>query len=448
MKRRDFVKTSAVASATVAGLSLARSVHAAGSDVLRIGLVGCGGRGCGAVGNTISAAHTVYEGKSPVKIVAIADALEEKTKSAYRNFLDQADGDEVWSKAIDLREQSCYNGPDSGKNMIENEELDLVLLCEAPHFRCRNLTAAVKKGLHVFCEKPVGTDAPHCREIMALNDEIEAKKLTLVSGLCWRYDPGVTATMQRILDGAIGEILVVQETYNAGGIWERGRQKGDTELEFQVRNWYHFTWLSGDHITEQAIHSIDKMGWAMNDDPPVAAWGMGGRQVRTAVGDIYDHHAVAYEYANGTRGYFFTRQMPNCWSDVTDTFIGTKGTARVLGGLELRDLSGNVTWKYDGPGGDMYVEEHKSLYRALITGERINNMKYMVNSTMLANMGRMTTYTGQRITWDEAWNSKERWEPSSYDSWDATPPVKPIGENQYEIAAPGRTKLSEATNRR
>ncbi|MDO4559297.1 MAG: Gfo/Idh/MocA family oxidoreductase, partial [Planctomycetia bacterium] len=332
MKRREFMKTSAVASATVAGLSLARSVHAAGSDVLRVGLVGCGGRGCGSVGDTIAGANAVYgNGKSPVKIVALADAFEEKVKNARNSFLDQADSDDVWNRAIDISEDALYVGPDSGKNMIENTDLDVVLLCEAPHFRCRNLTAAVNRGLHVFCEKPVGTDAAHCREIMALSDTIDEKGLTLVSGLCWRYDPGVSATMERILDGAIGDILVVQETYNAGGIWERLRQKDDTEFRFQVRNWYHFTWLSGDHITEQAIHSIDKMGWAMRDDPPVAAWGMGGRQVRTAVGNIYDHHAVAYEYANGTRGYFFTRQMPDTWSDVTDTFIGTKGTARVLG---------------------------------------------------------------------------------------------------------------------
>ncbi|MDD3470336.1 MAG: Gfo/Idh/MocA family oxidoreductase [Thermoguttaceae bacterium] len=443
MERRDFVKVTAAASAAVAGLSLARSAHAAGSDVLKVGLVGCGGRGCGAVGNTIAGANAVYgDGKSPVKIVALADAFEEKAKGARTRFIDQADEDAVWGKAIDIKEDSCYTGIDSGKKMIETEDLDIVLLCEAPHFRCRNLTAAVAKGLQIFCEKPVGTDAAHCRAIQALGEEIDKKGLTLVSGLCWRYDPGVSATMRQIMDGAIGDIQVIQETYNAGGIWERTRQEGDTELEFQVRNWYHFAWLSGDHITEQAIHSIDKMGWAMNDEPPAVAWGMGGRQVRTAVGDIYDHHAVAYEYANGVRGYFFTRQMPDTWSDVTDTFIGTKGSARVLGGLEIKDRAGNVVWKYDGPGGDMYVEEHKAFYNALVTGKRINNTKYMVNSTMLANMGRMTTWTGQRITWDQAWNSEQKWEPSNYDSWDAEAPVQPVAEGKYAVAMPGQTKFN------
>ena len=227
--------------------------------------------------------------------------------------------------------EHCFVGFDAYQKLIDSG-VDVVLLATSPHFRPIHLKACVDAGKHVFCEKPVAVDGPGVRSVLATCEEAAAKKLNVVSGLCWRYDYGVRETMKRVLDGAIGDIVAIRETYNTGTLWQRPRQPSWTEMEYQMRNWYYFTWLSGDHNTEQHVHSLDKAAWAMHDEPPLRAWGLGGRQVRTEAiyGDIFDHHAVCYEYANGVQVYSYCRQMAGCSSDVSDLFLGTQGRADIL----------------------------------------------------------------------------------------------------------------------
>ena len=223
-------------------------------------------------------------------------------------------------------------------------DIDVVLLCTTPHFRPVQLRAAVEAGKHVFCEKPVAVDGPGVRDVLATSKMAAEKGLNLVSGLCWRYDLGVLETMQRIQDGAIGDIRSIQENYLTGTLWHRGQDPSWSEMEYQMRNWLYFTWLSGDHIVEQHIHSLDKALWLNGDVPPARAFGLGGRQVRTddKWGNIYDHFAVCYEWESGVKAFAYTRQMSGCYNNVDDYVLGTKGSAVILRNTIENDEG---TWK-------------------------------------------------------------------------------------------------------
>jgi len=427
--RRAFLKTSAVVGGALAGgLSVARGAHAAGSDILKVGLIGCGGRGTGAAVNALTA-------DSNTKLIAMGDAFEDRLAGSLQSIK----GSEVGSRA-DVPKDRQFVGFDAYKKVIASG-VDVVVLGEVPHFRPIHLRAAIEAGKHVFCEKPVAVDAPGVRSVLETAELAKKKGLSIVSGLCWRYDNAVRATMERVLAGEIGDLVTLQVTYNTGTIGGRDRDPKLTEMQYQLRNWYCFAWLSGDHNTEQHVHSLDKMGWAMRDEPPVRAWGLGGRQVRTGAryGDIYDHHAVVYEYANGVRGYSYCRQQPGCWNDTTDNFWGTRGHANVLSDFTI-SRGGKQVWKYKGPRPNMYEVEHQALFAAVRAGTPINNGVYMARSTMLAILGRMVNYTGQAITWDEAINSQQKLSPKEY-TWDAEPPTKPGPDGQYPIATPGVTKF-------
>lgn len=426
--RRDFLKTtSALAAAgTLAGnLSIGRSAHAAGDDVLKIGLVGCGGRGTGAAVNALGADKNC-------KLVAMADAFGDRLQGSL-DAIKKAMPDKVA-----VQPDHCFVGLDAGQKLIDSG-VDVVLLCEPPHFRPIHLKAAIAAGKHVFAEKPVAVDAAGVRSVLASAEEAKKKNLNLVAGLCWRYDSGVRETMKRVLDGAIGDVHTIQETYLTGELWERPRQADWTEMTFQLRNWYYFTWLSGDFNNEQHVHSLDKAAWAMHDEPPVRAWGVGGRQVRTAskFGNIFDHHAVVYEYKNGTQVYSFCRQIAGCYSDVSDNFVGTKGRANII---PHNKIDGENAWQYKGPRPSMYDVEHQELFAAIRSGKTINNGVYLARSTMLAILGRMVNYTGQTLTWDQAINSKELLAPANY-AFDAVPPILPDKDGQYPIAVPGKTQF-------
>jgi predicted dehydrogenase len=325
----------------------------------------------------------------------------------------------------------CFVGFDGYKRVIESS--DVVLLASTPHFRPQHLRACVEAGKHVFCEKPVAVDAPGVRSVLESSEIARQKNLNLVSGLCWRYHPGKRATFEQIRSGAIGEIVAMQCSYMTGGVWDprRRREECKSEMEYQLRNWYYYTWLSGDFNVEQHIHSLDKMMWAMNDEPPTTISGSGGRQARTDVryGNIYDHFDVVYTWANGVKAFARCRHWPNCENEVDDFIFGTKGRVDVMAHT-ITDLSGKVIWKYDGPDGDMYQIEHNELFAAIRAGKVINNGDYMSKSTMLAIAGRMAAYTGQRLTWDAVLNSKEDLSPKAYE-W-ADNPVPPV-------AIPGRT---------
>jgi len=437
--RRDFLKTSGVvAGAALAGsLSVARSAHAAGDDVLKIGLIGCGGRGTGAALNALSADKNT-------RLVAMGDLFEEKVQ-IKRKFLRQLKPDQV---AVD--DDHCFVGFDAYQKVIDSG-IDVVVLGEVPHYRPQHLKAAIDAGKHVFCEKPVAVDAPGVRSVLESAKQAEERKLCLVSGLCWRYHPAVQETMRRVADGQIGQIRNVQNTYLfglVGHVTDRAACK--TEMEFQARNWWYFNWLSGDHINEQAVHSLDKGLWAMGDEPPIAAWGAGGRQVplfgnKPKTGDIYDHFSIVYEFPDEVLLNAYCRQQANCYGEVVDRITGTEGSCRIVGdrSQQIFDLDGKRTWRYRtrGPKPNMWQLEHDALFKAIRDGKPINNGVYMANSTMMAILGRMCAYTGQRITWEDAIGSDETLAPKQY-TFEADPPTLPDANGNYKIAIPGVTKFA------
>jgi len=420
--RREFLKTSAALGAAVSVLGAMPRVHAASTDTLRLGLIGCGGRGSGAIRDALTADPNT-------KLTVIADAFADRAKNSLEALVKE------YKDRIDVQDR-IFLGIEGYKQVMDH--CDVVLLCETPHFRKFSLRAAVEAGKHIFCEKPVAVDAPgvlHVRESCAIAKE---KGLNLVSGLCWRYDTNVLDMMKRIQDGAIGDILSIRETYLTSKPWSRSPAPGDTEMMAQVRNWLNFTWLSGDHNTEQHIHSLDKSLWAMGDKPPVAAFGIGARMAMTAQpqwGDVYDAMAVCYEYPDGKNVYSYCRQQANCFGEVQDIFIGTKGTASVLQGVITGDnpyKQKKVTDK------SMTLLEHIALFDAIRSGgsKYINNGGYMCDSTMMAILGRMACYTGQKITWDDAVASTESLAPDGY-TWNSNPPTLPDAEGRYKIAVPG-----------
>ncbi len=422
--RRSFLKTS---TAAVAGGSLAAAlasqgvVHAAGDDTLKVALIGCGGRGNSAARNAVNADPNV-------KLTALCDIFPDKVASA-KSILSRALGDKYA-----VTDDQCFSGFDGYKQVMETD-VDVVLLCTPPHFRPAHLEAAVKAGKHIFCEKPVAVDAPGVRSCLATSEEARKKGLSLVSGLCWRYDYGVRETMDRIKSGAIGDIVAIQENYLTGTLWHRGTNPDWSEMEYQIRNWLYYTWLSGDHIVEQFIHSLDKSLWLMDDEPPARCFGLGGRQVRTddLYGHVYDHFAVCYEWANGVKSYAYTRQMASCANDVEDYVHGSKGRAKVL----AHSIEGPNAWQYPveqkRKNPSMYDIEHQELFAGIRAGKPLNNGQYMSYSTLMAIIGREACYTGQTITWDQALKSDVKLGPDKYE-WGEAP--------KAAVAMPGQTKFA------
>jgi myo-inositol 2-dehydrogenase/D-chiro-inositol 1-dehydrogenase len=429
--RREFLKTSTAAAAAAATTSLAvgRVAHAAGSDALKIGLIGCGGRGSGAVVSAL----TVDPG---ARLTAVADAFEDRAQSA-RDRLKKKLGDRV---AVD--DAHCFPGFDGHRRLLESG-VDVAILAEPPHFRPMHIEACVEAGVHLFAEKPMAVDAPGVRRVLAAGEKARNKNFSFISGFETRYSPAAREAVRRVHDGAIGDVIAIQGTYNVGFLWHRGHQPDWTEMQFQMRNWYYFTWLSGDHIVEQHVHFMDKVGWLMHDEPPLHAWGYGGRSVRTDPkwGDIFDHHAVVFEYPNGTLVYAFTRQQDGCWNEVSDLVLGTEGRlARGRGGRGEYVMEGKTNWVSEKSSVHPEINCFEEMFAAMRAGKPINDSLSMARSTMLAILGRMATHSGQRVTWEEAFNSKRVLAPESY-AWDADPPVLPGPDGQYPHPIPGTTKV-------
>jgi predicted dehydrogenase len=424
--RRNFLKESAFLTGA-AGLTTL-GVHAQEPNSqpvpLKIGIVGCGGRGRGAIVNALSADPNT-------KLVAAGDAF----RSNAENAVNALKKDPAWSDRVEVTPETLFDGLECYKQVIDL--CDVVLLCEAPHFRPMSLRYAVEQGKHIFCEKPVAVDGAGIKSVLESAKLAQEKKLNLVSGLCWRYDLNVQNMVNQLLDGAIGDILSIRETYLTSRLWTRAKQEGDTEMMFQVRNWYNFAWLSGDFNTEQHIHSLDKALWLFGDEVPKTAYGLGGRMARTdqpSYGDIYDAMAVVYEYEDGRTIYSLSRQQNRCFGETEDHVLGTNGRASVL--------KGEIVWKkaHKVPKvpSDMYQLEHDELFKAIRSGgeKYINNGKYMANSTMLAILGRLACYTGKRLTWDEALDMELPTKPSGY-AWNDTPPTLPDDNGRYKIEVPG-----------
>jgi predicted dehydrogenase len=419
--RRDFLKTAAAAGgALAAGLTMVPHVHAGGGDVLRIGLIGCGGRGTGAAGQALQADPNV-------KLVAMGDAFEDRLLSS----LDTLSQDEKIAAKVDVKPEMRFVGFDAYKKVLASG-VDVVLLTTPPHFRPIHLMAAVEAGKHVFAEKPVAVDAPGVRFAQEACDKAKKKGLSLVSGLCLRYDTSYRDTVKRLHDGAAGDVVSIHANDLRGKIWDKPRQKEWSDMEWQMRNWYYFTWLSGDFNVEQHVHNLDAMAWLMKDEYPTKAVGMGGRQVRTEekFGNIYDHHSVVYEYPSGVKLFSFCRQQIDCKNDITVYVAGTRGTS-VVSEHEM-SITTDKKWRYDGPMNQMYQAEHDELFASIRSGKPINNGEYMCKSTLMAIMGRMATYTGQVITWDMALSSKENLSPEKYE-WGPIPTPA--------VALPGKTKF-------
>jgi predicted dehydrogenase len=430
--RRQFLKSglAATAAATAAAtLSQIPAVHAGGSSLLKVGLVGCGGRGSGAASQALRADQNV-------KLWAMGDAFQNRLDGCLQQL--QQDG--AIAEKIDVPPERRFVGFDAYQQVI-NSGVDVVLLATPPGFRPIHLDAAVRAGKHVFCEKPMAVDGPGVRRVLAAADEARRRRLSLVSGFCWRYFPAMRETVRRIHDGAVGDILALHCDYLTSPIWHVNREPSWTEMEYQMRNWYYFTWLSGDFNVEQHVHSLDKMGWVMQNQYPVRCYGLGGRQVRTGpqFGHIFDHMSVVYEFGNGVRCFAFCRQQANCFSETTDLVVGSRGKATLLGpnASTSYHISGANPWRYpasrlrDDP--NMYQVEHNELFASIRSGNPINDGEWMAKSTLMAIMGRMACYTGATVTFDQALNSHEDLAPSAY-RWDGAPPVPPV-------ARPGETRL-------
>jgi predicted dehydrogenase len=405
--RRGFLKKSsaAIAAGGLAGsLMLSKSAHAAGSDEIKIALIGCGGRGSGAANEALNADKNV-------KLVAMGDAFQDRLDSSKNSLAKR------WGDRVDVPAERSFTGFDAYKKVLACD-VDVVLLATPPHFRPEQFKACIEAGKHVFCEKPVAVDAPGVRSVLETSQLAKQKNLFVVSGLCWRYDFGARETMKRVLGGEIGDLVAIQENYNASPLWHHDRREGWSDMEYQVRNWLYYTWLSGDHIVEQHVHSLDKAVWAMGDNVPdeTTATALGGRQVRTEPqwGHIYDHFAVNYNFPSGVRVYSYTRQMAGCSQDVEDYMLGTKGQANVIA-HQLFDRSGKQTWQYSGPSPQMHQQEHNELFASLRSGDYINNGHYMAISTMFAIFGRMAAYTGDTLKWKDALASSENLTPKNYE---------------------------------
>ena len=420
--RRRFLKESAVATAALGTLAVPQNVHADAGEVLKVGIVGCGGRGTGAV---IDALHADPQ----AKLTAMGDVFLDRAQTCLTNLKQNKDvGDRVV-----VEQDQVFSGFDAYRQVIDN--VDVVILTSSPHFRPRHLAYAVEQDKHCFVEKPIAVDAPGVRSVQETCKLAEQKGLSIVSGLCWRYDLGVRETMRQILEEkAIGDIIAIESNYNAGTLWHRGDKPEWSRMEYQLRNWYYYTWLSGDHIVEQAIHSIDKTAWILGDTQPVQAMAIGGRQQRTdkKYGHIYDHFTVFYEYPDGKRVYFTTRQQDGCSNRTDERVLGTKGQAEVLR-HRLYDMAGKPFWRYKESKPSMYRVEHEELFKSIRDGNPINNGHYMTNSTMLAIMGRMCAYTGKTMTWDDCYNHEQQLGPDEYTWGDVAEPT---------VAIPGKFKLA------
>ncbi len=421
LSRREFVKVSAA----VAGGGLATAalgVPTRGRDsVIRVGVIGCGGRGTGAAVNALEASRDTV-------IWALADVFADRVDGC-RSRLAGLEGAMAGRGSVPA--ERCYAGFDCFQRLIDGG-VDVVILASPPHFRPMHLAAAVGAGCHVFTEKPVAVDGPGVRSVFESHEVAESKGLCIVAGTQRRYETSYLQAMARIKAGAIGRIVSASCYWNQGGLWVHERRPEWSDMEWQLRNWLYFTWLSGDHIVEQHVHNLDVVNWATGAHP-IRCTGMGGRQVRTspAYGHIFDHFAVEYEYPGGVRVTSMCRQIDGCASRVEEVILGTRGRARLWPGYAK--IEGDSPWTFDESNNNPYVHEHVELFAAIANGRRINEARQVAESTLTAIMGRMSAYTGKEVSWDQALNSAEDLRPSSYEFGTLATP---------SIATPGKTPLA------
>jgi predicted dehydrogenase len=424
--RRHFIETTALASAALALPSTRGPAFVTRADKIRVGLIGCGGRGTGAAKDCLTAAEDV-------ELVALGDLFPDHLAKCRENLAKMVAEDATLKAKIKVDDAHSFSGFDAYQKVLASK-IDLVLLATPPAFRPRHLAAAIAAGKHVFMEKPVAVDPAGVRSVMASADLAAQKGLAIVAGTQRRHDPGYRATMERIHGGAIGDIVGGQVYWNQGGLWMHPRQAEWSDVEWQIRNWLYFTWLSGDHIVEQHIHNIDVANWALGAHP-VKAVGVGGRQWRTdpAYGHIYDHFAVDFEYPNGVHIMSMARQIDGTAHNVSERLVGTRGTSDAKSVIE-----GATPWRYEtSPGAkpNPYVVEHADLMTSIRAGKPLNEGRQVAESTLTAIMGREAAYTGQVIVWDELLASEQELVPPDVSF--GPMPVAPV-------AMPGHTPMSRS----
>lgn len=438
LDRRDFMKKSGLAlGATALSTSILDAKNNFGiAGEIKIGLIGCGGRGTGAAAQALSTTQNV-------KLVAMCDAFQDQVDTCYKkltdpNFTDWSSGEpKDMNPKIDVPASRRYAGFDAYKNVIA--DCDVVLIATPPGFRPMHFEHAVNAGKHVFMEKPLAVDGPGIRKVLAAAEVAKTKKLNVVVGLQRHYQKVYLDWMDAIHDGAIGDVITSRVYWNSAGVWVRERKPEQTEMEYQMRNWYYFNWLCGDHINEQHIHNLDVGNWG-HRSTPVRAHGMGGRQVRTGLdhGEIFDHHFIEYEYEDGSRMFSQCRHIKGCVNRVSEAFHGSMGSAPKPGVLIGRN--GEKIMDYDdSEDANPYQVEHDELFAAIAAGEyKFADAVNGANATLTAIMGRMASYSGKVIEWDEALNSEIDLSPAQY-AWDADPSVMPDANGRYPIAIPGQT---------
>lgn len=417
--RRDFLRTGAGAAVAASVAGRFGLAHAQGSDEIRVGLVGAGGRGTGALRNVLEAAPGV-------RVVAIGDVFQDRIDAA----LGQLDG--RLPEPLDVPRERQFTGLDAYKDVLA-QDINYVILATPPGFRPQHLKAAVEAGKHIFTEKPVAVDGPGVRAVLALADVADARGLKIAAGTQRRHQAGYIETIQRIHDGAIGDIVAARAYWNQGALWHKPRQPGWSDAEWMLRNWLYFPFLSGDIIVEQHIHNPDVINWAMQAHP-VRAVSLAGRQVRTQpeFGSVFDHFATDFEYGNGVHLMSMCRQIDGCANHIGEALVGTRGNCQV----DRYAITGANPWRRpsDAEEPDPYVQEHADLIAAIRGDTPLNELRAVAETTLTAIMGRMAGYTGQAVTWDEALNSQEVLMPTDF-SLESSIPVP-------RVAMPGRTPLA------
>jgi predicted dehydrogenase len=400
---------------------MASAQGAAGKEI-KVALIGCGGRGTGAASQSLNVPGT--------KLVAMADAFEDNLTKAHDSLQKQ------FKARVDVPAERRFVGFDAYKKAID--AADLVLLCSSPGFRPMHFEYAVQQGKHVFMEKPVAVDGPGIRKVIEAAKAADAKNLKVVCGLQRHYQNTYLDTLEQIKAGLIGDVVNMQVYWSGGGVWTRERNEGMTEMEYQMRNWFYFNWICGDHICEQHIHNIDVGNW-FKGSHPVKAVGIGGRTKRIGKdwGEIYDHHYVEYTYADGTIMNSQCKHWNGTWSKVAETIVGTKGTATA--GV-IKDLTGKIIWRFNGKNNNPYQTEHDVLVQHINENKPVNNAHYTAEATLSAIMGRMATYSGQEITWEQALNSDLDTMPKVL-AWNADPGPKMGADGLYPAPIPGVTKV-------
>ena len=426
--RRDFLRSSSVLAAGGAltgAMSVARAAYSGGSDEIKIGLIGAGGRGSGA------AAHAMNT-DGATRLIAVCDAFGDRLQQTL-NKLDR------YGDKVDVPQERQFVGFDGYKQLLETD-CDLVILATPPGFRPLHFEAAVAAGKHIFMEKPVAVDAAGVRRVLEANKTARDKNIAVAVGLQRRHERAYMETIKRLQDGAIGDIHTMRAYWNGGGVWTRARKPDQTEMEYQMRNWYYFNWLCGDHIVEQHIHNLDVINWLKNAYP-IVAQGMGGRQIRKGIdhGQIFDHHFVEFTYQDGSKMFSQCRHQPECWNSVSEAAQGSRGWCQI-DNAEIYNGSSQPDWEYGKGGRGGHQQEHHDLFADLRAGKIPNEGDYGAMSTMTSVLGRMATYSGKEIKMDDALASDLVISPvDQYNSFADVPPVTPDTQGRYPIPAPGRT---------